>query len=309
MDTKKALPLVTVGVASYNNAAYIRETLESIRLQTYPHIELIIVDDCSSDDSVSIAQKWLAEHPEINGRLIAHPINMGVCRTCNDLVTNARGEYLAMIGSDDIYLPDKLARQVPLLLNAPPEVGVVFGPVTVIDSLGKPLPDLPKWEHAKDGEVFLPMLQQNFISAMGTLIRRSCYDQVGLYDEELAYEDLDMWLRMARRFQFKYCPKVTAQYRVHQKSAMQSRQAILTESTLRLLHKHVGISAEADSIIANHTKILSECLYQWGGKQAKHWLHIRWKQDRKLNSWLLYALASVGVSGEFVKKAQRKLGR
>jgi glycosyltransferase involved in cell wall biosynthesis len=84
--------LVTVGVASYNNGPYLRETLESIRLQTYSPIELIIVDDASGDDSAAIAETWLAEHPEVNGRLIRHATNQGICRTCNDIVTQARGK-------------------------------------------------------------------------------------------------------------------------------------------------------------------------------------------------------------------------
>ncbi|UOQ76171.1 glycosyltransferase [Hymenobacter sp. 5516J-16] len=314
MDTSSKLklmnqPLVTVGVASYNNAAYLRETLESIRQQTYPNVEVLIVDDASTDESVAVARAWLAEHPQVRGRVIEHPVNRGICPACNTLVTQAQGEFICLIGSDDVYLPDKLAVQVPLLLNAPPEVGVIFGPVELMGPTGEPLPAPAEWDTYAEGDIFLPLLKQNFIPAMGTLIRRSCYDKVGLYDEELAYEDLDMWLRIARHFKFKYSPRVSARYRVHRKSAMQMRQAVLTESTLRLLHKHTGISAETDAIIEGHTKYLAERLYQWGGKQARRWLKLRWKQDHKLNSGVLYGLASVGIPGKYVQQFQRWLGR
>ncbi|RYU73851.1 hypothetical protein EWM57_20670 [Hymenobacter persicinus] len=213
-----------------------------------------------------------------------------------------------MIGSDDVYLPDKLAVQVPLLRDAPPEVGVIFGPVELIGPQGEPLPT-PKWPVISEGSVFVPLLRQNFVSAMGTLVRRSCYDKVGLYDESLVYEDLDMWLRIAKQYQFKYSEQISAKYRVHPKSAMQSRQAVLIESTLRLLHKYWGESAETDQIIMAHAKNLSERLYQLGSPRAKHWLHLRWRRERGVRTGILYMLALLGVPGTQVVKLQRRLGR
>ena len=303
------LPLVSVGVASFNNCNYLRETLESIRLQTYKNIELLIVDDASSDESVKIAEEWLAEYPEVNGRLVVHSNNMGVCRVCNDLITQTTGEFICLIGSDDIYLPDKLAIQVPLLLSTPPEVGVIFSAVEAIGPKGEAISTPPEWSNVSEGQVFLALLKQNFVLAMGTLIRRACFEKVGLYDENLSYEDLDMWLRIARDFEFKYVNEVSAKYRIHPKSAMQSRKAILTESTLVLLNKQWGYSEAADNIIRAHIKFLAERLYIMGSPQAEKWLQVRWSNDRELASWILYRLSSFGIPGKWVARVQRFVGR
>lgn len=302
-------PLVTVGVASYNNASYLRETLESIRLQTYPNIEVIVVDDASTDDSVAVIETWLAEHPEVNARPVLHESNKGVCSTCNDIITQAKGEFICMIGSDDMYLPDKLAVQVPLLQNAPPQVGVITSPVQFIDAAGNfiPKPDDFAIPHPED--VFMPLLKACFIAAMGTLVRRSSYEKVGLYDENLPFEDWDMWLRLAKEYKFYYSPQVSALYRRHPNSSFEKRKRQDQEGTLQLLNKHRGLSPEADAIIKEQTHLRSELLYQIGSPLAAYWLKVRWQDDHSFTSRILYTLAAAGISGETVRKFQRMLGR
>ena len=289
------LPLVTVGVASFNNAAYLRETLESIRLQTYSHVELLIVDDASRDDSVAVAEAWLAEHPDVNGRLIRHATNLGVCRVCNDVVTQAQGEFICIIGSDDVYLPDKLAQQVPLLLNATPNIGVVFGDIVRMDSAGNPLDAPADLSPTHSGDVFLPLLQVNFVSAMSALVRRSCYDTVGLYDETLAYEDWDMWLRIAREYHFLHAPQLIARYRIHSGSATFNRRVQIAESSLKLLHKHQSYSPTGDRLIAAHTRQNAEWLYQLGSPCARQWLWKVVKQTPDATSAGLLVLAVLGI--------------
>lgn len=303
------LPLVTVGVASYNNASYLRETLESIRLQTYSHVELIIVDDASPDDSVRVAEQWLADYPEVNGRLIRHSTNLGVCRVCNDIVTEAKGEFICIIGSDDVYLPDKLEIQVALLLNSPPEVGVITSAVEFINSDGEKIPKPDDFAIPHPDDVFLTLLNSCVIAAMSVLMRRSCFDKVGLYDESLPFEDWDMWLRLAKEYKFLYSPYVSARYRRHSNSVFESRKRQMEEGSLMLLNKQRGVSPEADALIIAQTRLRSELLYQLGSPQAKHWLQVRWQDDHDLRSWALYMLAALGVSGSRVIKLQRLLGR
>jgi len=303
------LPLVTVGVASYNNAAYLRETLESIRLQTYPNVELLVVDDASTDDSVAVVEAWLAEHPEVNGRLIRHPTNRGICPSCNDLLNNATGEYFSVVGSDDVYLPDKLEHQVKLLHNAGPEFAVLTSSIEFMDGEGNKLPKPDDFAIPHPPEVFIPLLKGCFIGAVGVLIRRSCFATVGQYDEQLPFEDWDMWLRMSRQYKFLYSPKVSARYRRHRNSFFETRKRQAEEGALLLLNKHRGVSAEADAIIIAQTRLRAEWLYQIGSPQAAHWLGIRWRDSRDLRSLALYTLAKMGVSGEQVVKFQRRLGR
>lgn len=303
------LPLVTVGIASFNNAPYLRETLESIRLQVYPHVEIIVVDDASGDGSVDIVRAWLNEHPEVNGRLICHETNLGVCRVCNDIVTNSKGEFISIVGSDDIQLPNKLSSQVPLLQNASLKIGVIFGDVEHINGASALIEAPVEWPKASSGDLFLPLLKVNFIPAMSTLVRRNCYDKVGLYDEGLGYEDWDMWLRIAREYQFLYYPPVTAYYRIHGNSATFKRRQQMLESSLKLLQKHRGHSPEADKLIANHTRQLAESLYQIGSKQARYWLmQAVWQAPTKLSISLLI-MATLGIpSGKLGPIINRILG-
>ena len=129
-------PLVTVGVASYNNGRYIYETLESIRAQTYQHIELIIIDDCSVDNSVQVIQGWMHDYPELNVRFIRHLRNRGVCAVCNAIVAQAKGEYLTMVGSDDVYLPRKVEQQIELFRGLSADYCLVYSDMYIIDEYG-----------------------------------------------------------------------------------------------------------------------------------------------------------------------------
>ncbi|MBC6607151.1 glycosyltransferase [Hymenobacter sp. BT188] len=298
-------PLVSIGVASFNNSPYIRETLDSIRALDYPQVELIIIDDLSTDDSVSVIEKWLLEHTDFNARLIRHTQNQGVCRVCNRFIEESRGKYLCLIGSDDNYLPDKLTVQVMMLEAAPPDVGVVFSDVSKIDSAGNiivPSVYATGQISPSSGDVWLSMLRTNFIGAMTTLVRRSCFEVVGPYDESLAYEDWDMWIRLARKFHFIYQPQVTAHYRIHGSSAMFRRRAQIAETNLRIVSKHLGVSAEGDAIIHEHIAAFSEQLYLLGGENRVYWLQQRWRQKRDLRGLALLTLARMGVSAQHVAR-------
>lgn len=302
-------PLVTVGVASYNNAAYLRETLESIRQQTYPNFELIIVDDASTDESAFIAQTWLAEHPQVQGRLLQHATNQGVCRVCNAIITQARGEFVCLIGSDDVYMPDKLAVQVPLLLQAPPDVGVITSAIEFMDSQGNRMAQPDDFAIPHPQQVYLTLLKSCVVAAMSTLVRRSCYQTVGLYDESLPFEDWDMWLRIAKEYKFLYSPHVSARYRRHANAVFNARKRQMEEGSLMLLNKQRGVSPEADEIIKAQTHLRAEILYQLGSPQAAYWLRVRWQDEHSLKNWGLYMCAKLGIPGTAVIKAQRLLGR
>ncbi|RYU73090.1 glycosyltransferase, partial [Hymenobacter persicinus] len=221
----------------------------------------------------------------------------------------ARGEFICMIGSDDVYLPDKLAVQVPLLRDAPPEVGVITSAIEFMDAQGNRIPQPDDFGIAHPEDVYLTLLNSCVIAAMSVLVRRSCYDKVGLYDESLPFEDWDMWLRLAKEYKFVYSPQVSAKYRRHTNSIFTARRQQMEEGSLMLLSKHRGYSAEGDTAIMRQTRLRSELLYQIGSPQAAHWLRVRWQDDRSLQSLGLYLLAKLGVSGKRVMQFQKMLGR
>lgn len=120
--------LVSIVVPFYNSARFIRETLESVVAQTYRDWELLLLDDGSQDESTEIAREYAARYPD-RVRYFDHPnhANLGASRTRNIGATQARGEFLALLDSDDVWLPNKLADQVARLQEFP-DVGLVFAP-------------------------------------------------------------------------------------------------------------------------------------------------------------------------------------
>src|SRR5580704_8434369 len=109
MTTEFSNPLVSMIVVCYNQSRFVVETLESVKAQTYKPTQLVIIDDCSLDDSVTVIENWLRKN-RIDCTFVRHKKNQGICKTVNEALSLARGKYLSPIASDDIWLPDKIAR-------------------------------------------------------------------------------------------------------------------------------------------------------------------------------------------------------
>ena len=103
--------LVTVIATCFNHERYVLESLESIRAQTYPNVQLIVADDASTDGSVELIRNW-ARETATACTFVFHEENQGVCRTRNDALAHARGAYVSSLSTDDVWLPEKLARQI-----------------------------------------------------------------------------------------------------------------------------------------------------------------------------------------------------
>ncbi len=246
-----SVPLVSVIATCYNHARFVVDGLESIRQQTYPNIELIITDDGSTDDSVERIRAWVDEHA-VDCRLVLHDYNQGLCRTLNEALAVASGKYVAIVSVDDMWLPDKTARHVGMMEALPESVAVVYSDAHVIDDAGRSLAGpyirtRVKRFDTPEGDIFGILLQEwNFIPAMTTLIRHSCLRAAGPYDETLVLEDIDMWLRLARRYQFVFDPTVSASYRILPTSLFRSRQTEITKSFIRIFSKWLGEPDFAD---------------------------------------------------------------
>ncbi|HEY6328701.1 MAG TPA: glycosyltransferase, partial [Blastocatellia bacterium] len=118
-------PLVSIIVGCYNQSRFVVETLESIKAQTYKSTQLIIFDDSSSDNSVEIIEDWLRKNG-IDCIFIRHQENKGVCKSLNEALAVATGKYVSMVAADDVWLPDKIARQVEIAESQPDRVGVLY---------------------------------------------------------------------------------------------------------------------------------------------------------------------------------------
>jgi glycosyltransferase involved in cell wall biosynthesis len=238
-------PMVTVIAVCYNHERFVVDCLESIWHQTYRHKQVLVVDDCSSDMSVSLIRSWLRKR-DLDWAFIAHDRNCGLCKTLNECLALATGEYISIIATDDLWLPNKLNDQVSIMESLSERVGVVYSDALQIDEAGCVLPrtfieEQRGFSSLPEGDVFRTLADGNFIPAMATLVRRSCYDRVGHYDEQLCYEDWDMWLRIAVEFEFAASASISAKYRIVQNSMtrtiLQSQDPRFVQANRMILSK------------------------------------------------------------------------
>lgn len=204
-------PLVSVIIASYNHAPYIEASIESVLAQSYRNIELLVIDDGSKDDSVERIRRLQEEHA-FDFRVQQ---NQGLSRTLNEAIARARGSLIAPFGSDDIMLPERIAKQVAYLQDKP-EVGICAGNIQEIDEHGNfrgVTKDLPL-RRLDFEDAFLD--RKPGPPAPTLLFRREALEKVGGFDPQIRLEDLLIELKVTRAGYFiDVLPDVLALYRVH----------------------------------------------------------------------------------------------
>ena len=203
-----ALPLVSVVIPVYNGANYLREAIESALSQAYPNLEVVVVDDGSTDETWAIIQSYGARVVGLRKE------NGGVASALNAGIRRAQGPLVAWLSHDDIFLPGKLARQAEFML-AHPEAALCYTDFEIIDATGARLATVrTPWEPARA----LPgaFLRDMYINGSTTMLRKTCFEQCGGFDERLAHtQDLEMWLRLAEQGELGHLPEVLIQSRSH----------------------------------------------------------------------------------------------
>lgn len=207
-------PLVTVIVASYNHAPYIEQCLLSVVQQTYPNIELLVIDDGSTDDSVVRIQRLQQQY----GFDFRVQQNKGLTHTLNEAVARAQGSLIAPFGSDDIMVPERIAKQVAYMQDKP-EVGICAGNIELIDSAGQLFPESRQrrdtaFRRLDFDDVF--MERKPYPPAPTLLFRKEALERVGGFDPQIRLEDLLIELKITHAGYFIDClGEVLAQYRKH----------------------------------------------------------------------------------------------
>ena len=304
--TEPANPLVTVIATCYNHSAFVIESLDSIRQQTYSPIQLIITDDHSTDDSDALITEWINRH-HVFCTYLRHRTNMGICRTLNDALAVARGKYVALLATDDVWVSDKLEHQVGLMERLPEKVGVLYSDALQIDEAGTLLPQRFIEAHVAgppaEGDIFPRLVERNFVPAMATLVRRSCYDAVGRYDERLCFEDWDMWLRIAQRYHFAFSPAVSAKRRIVSNSmtntVLQSESREMLKTYFRLTAKLIKsdrLSLAQTSLIAQRLVWFAERMYQRAYRGRTRYIFRAFFADRRAQTLLMGLCSALGMS-------------
>lgn len=222
-NTLQTLPLVTVICLCYNHEQYVKEALISVYQQTYPNIELIVVDDFSKDNSTTAIQQYIDNQLNKNIPTSFLPLkeNVGNCKAFNQGLKLAKGKYIIDLAADDKLLPHCIEKQVFAFEQLEKSYAVVFSDLNYIDEKG----NLLKTHFQRDaqgnlsqevpqGNIYERILRQSFVSAASQLIRKTVLDELGGYDETLSYEDYDFWIRTAKKYKYFFINEILVEKRV-----------------------------------------------------------------------------------------------
>jgi glycosyltransferase involved in cell wall biosynthesis len=245
-------PAVSQIVFCYNHEAFVEQCLDSIAAQTFDDFELIIIDDSSFDRTVERIEAWLQRNP-VAARLVVNERNLGICATRNIALGLCRGEFLSTVSADDYYEPEKIERQYRFWQELDGTTAAVFGNVRMVDEHGSEIGLVyPSGSPPVEGRVFDRLIERgNFLTSPTMMTRLTAFEEVGGYDESLFYEDYDMWLRFADRYEFRFVPGVLANYRISSSGAARNPayKAARCESRARVLLKWYGRSPATDEVI------------------------------------------------------------
>ena len=210
-------PLVSVIMAAYNGEALIGESIESVLAQTYEPVELVVVDDCSSDGTADVVEEYVRRSPG-RVRLSRKGSRAGPCRRRNDALDLARGELIGWLDQDDLWLPEKTKRQVEVLL-ARPEVGLVYSGYEAFDSeSGETVPWRDR-ETEAEGDVLIPLFVRGcFVASLTALFRREVLTRrkMRLREQDFSFgDDYYLWLALSLDWQVARVDEVLARYRRH----------------------------------------------------------------------------------------------
>jgi glycosyltransferase involved in cell wall biosynthesis len=213
-DLKDHLKQVSVIIPAFNRAEYIKETVNSVLTQDYPNVDLIVVDDGSTDGTYEILSEYAGQDKL---KLLAHPgrENKGQSAALNLGLEAASGDFIAILDSDDLFLPGKLSAQVEYL-NSHPDVGLVYGMGEGVDGSGRWIYDILSLDHHEPNDPNAILLDCYFHLPVNAIVRRKIYEQVGSFDEGFrAAQDHDMLVRIAENTRFGFIPIKVFQYRRH----------------------------------------------------------------------------------------------
>lgn len=228
-------PVVSVVMPTHNQAAYIGEALKSVFDQTMREIEIIVIDNGSTDETAEIVKSFA--DPRLSYYYQADTGSPVGPR--NKAIGLAKGEFVAFLDSDDLWLPEKLELQVELL-RAEPEAALVFSDYHFIDSDGRIGKNWFSCCRPFRGDVFASLLRQNFIPTSTTVIRRSVIGEIsGMAQEYRICHDLDFYLKIAVRHGVDYVDRSLARLRVHGASLTVNR-ALLYEEVMAVTEKWRG---------------------------------------------------------------------
>jgi glycosyltransferase involved in cell wall biosynthesis len=201
-------PLVSVICLCYNQERFVREAIQSVLDQTYSPIQLIVVDDASSDDSQKAIQDAIKGTAV---ELLFLTENQGNCKAFNQALTKVKGDYIIDFAADDKMSLDRIEKQVTFFQSLHSDYGVVFTDAIYMDESGNYLRDHYAYLKRKrlinqipQGNVYRDVIAHYFVASPTMMVKKKVFDELEGYDEDLSYEDFDFWVRSSRKFNYGF---------------------------------------------------------------------------------------------------------
>ena len=305
-------PLVSVVIPCYNGENFLRDAVKSVVDQTYRDLELIIIDDGSTDGSARLVQELEEEYGDhLHIKCLRNEGNRGIPYTRNRGVREARGRYIAFLDQDDLWLPEKIEKQVKVA-TALGEPALVFTNIMVSGEQGTFLDEWPGRYVPRDldslgrEEVVKALFMVNFIPFVTVLVEKSSLEEVGLFDESLTggADDYDLVLRLAGRMRTFYIDEPLAIRREHGMNYSDPER--LARDELRLCQKALGLYPYLKpywkkKVSLVYTGLGNACMRTGDGKRALSFFLQAVRVDRgNLNAMakaaLVYLDSKLGLS-------------
>ena len=217
------VPFVSVIIPTYNGSRFIKETVQSVIGQTYPNIEIIIVDDGSTDNTPDIVKS-------INDPRLIHirQANSGVSMARNHGIDISHGDYIAFLDHDDVWLPHKLERQLQLF-KEDPNIAMVYSDTFIIDENNSIINTYSHKIKFYRGMIFKELFFSCFITILTVVIKKPVFLEVGPFLPFKIGEDYDLFLKCAARYPIDYIDEPLAKYRVHESNYSKNYETEVSE--------------------------------------------------------------------------------
>jgi glycosyltransferase involved in cell wall biosynthesis len=259
----------------------VREAIESVLSQTYTNIQLIVLDDASTDNSVEVIKQIVGKHPSVE--FLPLPDNLGNCKAFNRGLALAKGDFLIDLAADDVLLPNRIEVGVRELLQISQDYGVHFSDAELISEGGAHLGlHSTRFPHDSipQGDIYKELIKRYFICPPTVMFTREVMNHLEGYDETLTYEDFDFWIRSSRGFKYIYSREVLMKRRIAA-NAMGKRQfalfSIYSRSTFKVCEK---------ILLLNKTPEEQEAL------SRRIWYEVKLNL-RLLNGWIVWKYFSL----------------
>jgi len=242
----KFYPLVSVVIPTYNRALLLSRAIKSVLNQTYLNFEIIVVDDCSTDSTESVVKGFHDDRI----RYIRHEKNQGASTARNNGIMASKGEYIAFQDSDDEWLSTKLEKQVNSFSFAPRDLGVVYTSFWLIDQGKKTL--IPSSDMKQtEGKIYTALLKKNFVNTPTAVVRKECFEKVGMFENIPRLQDWELWLRISKYYYFKHLsePLVTAH---RQPDSISRNTDALISAWNYILSKHFAEISKEKKLLSKH---------------------------------------------------------